>query len=99
MVKILFDGTEVSDDTPTKATARGHELLTEEEQAEKSAREAAWEAEAKDRHNRQAQAKRAAAYGAESDYLFFKYQRGELEKQVWLDKVEEIKQRYPYMEE
>ena len=26
-----------------------------------------------------------------SDPLFFKYQRGEIEKQVWLDAVEEIK--------
>lgn len=38
---------------------------------------------------------RRAAYQSESDPLFFKYQREEIEKQVWLDKVEEIRQRYP----
>ena len=37
---------------------------------------------------------RAEAYRNESDPLFFKYQRGELDKQEWLDKVAEIKQRY-----
>lgn len=34
------------------------------------------------------------AYITESDPLFFKWQRGEVEKQVWLDKVAEIKARY-----
>jgi len=33
-------------------------------------------------------------YRNESDPLFFKWQRGEIEKQVWLDKVNEIKQRW-----
>lgn len=37
---------------------------------------------------------RSEAYRNESDPLFFKYQRGEVEKQVWLDKVVEIKARY-----
>lgn len=37
---------------------------------------------------------RAYAYATESDPLFFKYQRGEIEKQVWLEKVAEIKKRY-----
>lgn len=38
---------------------------------------------------------RADAYRNESDPLFFKAQRGEIEQQVWLDKVAEIKSRYP----
>lgn len=42
-----------------------------------------------------AQAMRQAAYIAESDSLFFEWQRGEGTEQAWLDKVEEIKQRYP----
>lgn len=37
---------------------------------------------------------RAEAYRNESDPLFFKWQRGEIEQQVWLDKVAEIKARY-----
>jgi hypothetical protein len=42
-----------------------------------------------------AEANRRAAYIAEADPLFFKTQRGEVEQQVWLDKVTEIKTRYP----
>ena len=42
-----------------------------------------------------AEANRHAAYVAEADPLFFKAQRGEVEQQVWLDKVAEIKARYP----
>lgn len=37
---------------------------------------------------------RAEAYRKESDPLFFKWQRDEIDKQVWLDKVAEIKTRY-----
>lgn len=43
----------------------------------------------------QAESNRRAAYTAESDPLFFKHQRGEVEKQVWLDKIAEIKARFP----
>lgn len=39
-------------------------------------------------------AMRLQAYRDESDPLFFKWQRGEIEKQVWLDKVAEIKSRW-----
>ena len=38
---------------------------------------------------------RAEAYRNESDSLFFKAQRGEIEMQVWLNKVAEIKTRFP----
>jgi hypothetical protein len=39
---------------------------------------------------------REEAYRLEADVLFFKAQRGEIEMQVWLDKVKEIRERYPY---
>lgn len=39
--------------------------------------------------------RRAEAYREESDPLFFKSQRGEVSHQQWLDKVAEIKARYP----
>jgi hypothetical protein len=42
------------------------------------------------------QAKRAAAYRNEADPIFFQYQRGEATEQDWLDKIEEIRARYPY---
>jgi len=45
------------------------------------------------------EANRQAAYIAEADPLFFKAQRGEVEQQVWLDKVAEIKARYPKEQE
>lgn len=38
---------------------------------------------------------RRAAYQTEADPLFFKVQRGEVTQQQWLDKVAEIKARYP----
>lgn len=41
------------------------------------------------------EAQRAEAYRNESDPLFFKAQRGEATQQEWLDKVAEIKLRYP----
>jgi hypothetical protein len=39
---------------------------------------------------------RRRAYQEESDPLFFEYQRGSIEKSVWLEKVEEIRQRYSF---
>jgi hypothetical protein len=39
---------------------------------------------------------RANAYTDEADPLFFKYQRVEGSKQDWLDKIEEIRERFPY---
>jgi hypothetical protein len=47
----------------------------------------------------EAKSNRSAAYTAEADPLFFKYQRGEAEEQEWLDKIEEIRARYPYPDE
>lgn len=40
-------------------------------------------------------AMRQAAYQKESDPLYFKWQRGEATQQQWLDKIAEIKARYP----
>lgn len=41
------------------------------------------------------QAMRLAAYRDESDPIFFKALRGEATQQDWLDKVAEIKARWP----
>ena len=43
----------------------------------------------------QTESNRRSAYTAEADPLFFKAQRGEIEQQVWLDKIAEIKARFP----
>lgn len=47
-------------------------------------------------HNREVvDVKRRAAYTTEADPLYFKAQRGEVSEQVWLDKIAEIRARYP----
>lgn len=46
--------------------------------------------------NNEAKKMREYSYKTESDALFMKWQRGEIEKQVWLDKIQEIRNRYPY---
>lgn len=43
-----------------------------------------------------AEMNRQAAYQAEADPLYFGFQRGENTEQEWLDKVAEIRARYPY---
>jgi len=43
----------------------------------------------------QISALRQAACQLESDPLFFKWQRGEATQQQWLDKIAEIRARYP----
>lgn len=43
-----------------------------------------------------AQTNRASAYRTEADPLFFQYQAGEVTKEEWLAKREEIRARYPY---
>jgi hypothetical protein len=40
---------------------------------------------------------RRAAYQAEADPLFFKWQRGESTEQEWLGKIAEIKARFPHV--
>jgi hypothetical protein len=52
-------------------------------------------AEAAQQKLEQAEASRRTAYQQEADPLFFKAQRGEIEQQVWLEKIAEIKQRFP----
>jgi hypothetical protein len=68
--------------------------MTPEEQAEQEQREI----EAKAAFNESQKQKREAAYKAESDPINFMYQRGEATQQEWLDKVAEIKARFPYQE-
>jgi hypothetical protein len=46
-------------------------------------------------HAEQVRQQRAQAYREESDPLFFKWPRGEATEQDWLDKIAEIKTRFP----
>lgn len=49
----------------------------------------------KTQKNLEAKSNRSEAYRNESDPIFFKWQRGESTQQEWIDKVNEIKARYP----
>ena len=55
----------------------------------------AWPAVQQARAQTQVDQQRHAAYVAESDPLFFQWQRGEATEQQWRDKVAEIQARYP----
>ena len=52
-----------------------------------------------ERQKTEANANRAAAFQAEADPLFFKWQAGEATKAEWDAKRAEIRSRYPYPEE
>lgn len=58
--------------------------------------EEAWKEFYQEKVKKEQEQLRQEAYRNESDPIFFKYQRGEAEKQEWLDKIQEIKDRYPY---
>jgi hypothetical protein len=53
------------------------------------------QAQAQAQKKAEQEALRQAAYIAESDPLFFKYQRDDATKEEWLAKIDEIKARYP----
>jgi hypothetical protein len=46
--------------------------------------------------NELARRKRSDAFQVEADPLYFAWQRGEATEQDWLDKVAEIRERFPY---
>ena len=53
------------------------------------------EQEAKEAELQRVENNRRNAYRNESDPLYLKWQRGEATEQDWLDKIEEIKERFP----
>jgi len=53
------------------------------------------ETENKEAELQQVENNRRKAYQKESDPLFLKWQRGDATEQEWLDKIEEIKERFP----
>lgn len=52
----------------------------------------------KQEFNNQQKNSRELTYRAESDPLFFKYQRGDATLEEWTSKIQEIKERFPYRE-
>ena len=77
-----YDGLDWQDDSPKPTLA---EI------------EAAWPEVQVSVANESARRARLAAFRDEADPLFFGWQRGENTEQVWLDKCEEIRQRFPYV--
>ena len=57
---------------------------------------AAWSEVKLEIDNAEVEKLRRKAYQEEADPLFFEFQRGDATQQEWLDKVAEIKARYPY---
>jgi len=53
------------------------------------------ETEKKEAELQQVENNRRNAYRNEADPLFLKWQRGEATEQEWLDKIDEIKERFP----
>jgi len=60
--------------------------------------DAAWPQVQYEQQRAEVETQRRNAYTQEADPLFFSYQRGEATEQEWLDKVAEIKTKYPYPE-
>ena len=52
--------------------------------------------QANQQHNDEMKTYRLGAYISEADPLYFGWRRGENTEQEWLDKVAEIRLRYPY---
>jgi hypothetical protein len=61
--------------------------------------EAVWPKVQARRHNERMRVLRQAAFAAEADPLFLKWQAKEVEKKVWSAKRAEIRERYPYVDE
>ena len=53
------------------------------------------EQEAKEAELQRVETNRRNAYRNEADPLYLKWQRNEATEQQWLDKIEEIKERFP----
>ena len=53
------------------------------------------EQEAKEAELQQVETNRRNAYQKESDPIYMRWQRGDATEKDWLDKIEEIKDRFP----
>lgn len=72
-------------------------IITREPTPEELAEAEEWAANAYNREVAKVTELRRQAYQAESDPIFFQWQRGETyTEQDWKDKIDEINERYPY---
>ena len=73
----------------------GLEWLSDGEKPTQAELESHWGEVQKEAQLERVRKKRAIAYREEADPIFLKYQRGEATEQQWLDKIAEIKERFP----
>ena len=73
----------------------GLEWTSDGDKPTKEELESHWEEVKKEAQLERVRKNRAEAYTEESDPLFLKWQRGEATEQDWLDKIAEIKERFP----
>lgn len=103
--KLNDDGTEFVDMTDTDRVKAGVIQLKSDEKIEgdyiiKKTKKELYDAGliGKDEYNAYIDELRAAAYSKEADPLGMQVLRGDIKKEEWLKKIEEIKKRYPKVE-
>ena len=73
----------------------GLEWLSDNPKPTKEELESHWEEVKTEAQLERARKNRAVAYREESDPIFLQWQRGDATEQEWLDKIAEIKERFP----
>lgn len=103
--KLNTDGTDFEDMTEAEKVEAGLRVLKDDEKIEngqivtKTKKELYDEGRlSKEEYNLYIDELRQAAYNREADPLGMQVMRGDLEKSVWLEKIAEIKNRYPKVE-
>ena len=71
------------------------EWLSDSEKPSKDELKSHWDEVQKEAKTERARKNRAIAYRVESDPIFLQWKRGEATEQEWLDKIAEIKERFP----
>lgn len=98
-MKIAIDNNgmtiEVPDDIVVKTIDGLHYLLNEKELEDIQIEESKFLEELPERKNKEITDNRKQAYVQESDPLLFLFMRDEVTKQEWLNKIQEIKERFP----
>jgi hypothetical protein len=77
---------------------KGLEWFDDSPKPTKKTLEALWPEVQQARQLKTIQDARAVAYAQTADPLFFKWQRGEVTEQEWLDAVEAVRVAHPYPE-
>ena len=103
--KLNEAGTDFVDMTEAEKVAAGLIQLKDDEKIEgayvvKKTKKEQYDAGliSKEKYNAYIDRQREAAYRQEADPLGMQVQRGDIDKAVWLEKIAEIKQRYPKVE-